>query len=140
MSIKNAILSRIYSPKVKHRLPGRLRLNVPILKKIPRRKENLFSKFEKLFLLPDGIDDVKASPVSGSIVVSYNPEEIKEENVIHWVGTLWRLIGENYDRLAEIELDEIDNVISRIVPILKAELNENHSFDKQIRIPENVWS
>jgi allophanate hydrolase subunit 1 len=100
----------------------------------------MLEKFESLFLLPAGIDVVKASSLSGSILVNYDPHKITEESVLQWVGTLWRMISDYYDRLEKIKVNEIDIVINKITPILQNALNENHSFDKQIRLPDNVWS
>ena len=140
MSLKGAILSRMYAPKVRHRLPGRLRLSVPLLKRVPQGREFLATKLEELFLLPAGVKEVKVSFVSGSILVEYDVSVIGEESVLQWVGTLWRLIGEHYDRLEQLTPDRVDLVLSRITPLLQAAINENHSFDKRIDVPDDVWS
>jgi len=140
MSIKSALLSRVYAPRVKHRLPGRLRMNAPILKKMPPEHEPLFRKLVTLFLLPRGLKDVEVEFITGSILVAYDSEEITEEAVLKWIGTLWRLFSEHFDRLEKIREDQFDTIVSRITPVLEKALKENHSFDKRIRLPEDVWS
>lgn len=139
MSLKSAIISKVYAPKVKHRLPGRLRFNLPILKKVPSNREIISDKLEKLFLLPEGIDTVQLNQITGNILVMYSIDKIEEKSVLEWVETLWKMISEYYDRLATINIYEIDNVISKIMPILQEALNENHSFNKQIRLPDDIW-
>lgn len=140
MSLKIAILSRVYAPKVRHRIPGRLRLSVPLLRNVPRGRELLSDRLEALFLLPKGVRNVKVSFVAGSILVHYDTAEMTETSVLQWIDTLWRLIGQHYDRLVALDIHSVDQVVSKITPYLQAALNENHSYDKRICLPDDIWS
>jgi hypothetical protein len=140
MSLKSAILSRVYAPKVRHHIPGRLRLSVPLLRRVPRGHEWLSSRLEGLFLLPGGVTEVKVSFIAGSILVHYDADHMTEESVLQWVNTLWRLIGEHYDRLAVMDVHSVDKVVEKLAPLLQAALNENHSYDKRITLPDGLWS
>jgi hypothetical protein len=107
---------------------------------VPHGRKLLSERLAALFLLPEGVLTVQVSFVTGSILVTYDDAELAEESVLQWVGTLWRLIGEHYDRLARLDAGEVDTVVSRITPLLQATLQENHSFDKRIALPEDVWT
>jgi hypothetical protein len=139
-SLRTAFLSRLLGPKVKHRLPGRLRLSVPLLKRVPRDGEPLADKLEKLFLLPEGIQTVSVSFLSGSLLIGYNTRAMSEQQVLEWTDTLWRLLGEHYDRLASLPVADVDTVVARIEPLLQNALNENHSYNKRIVVPDDVWA
>ncbi len=55
--------------KVVHHVPGRIRLHAPIIKKLP------IATLKRLADLPvpEGINNVSANPVTGSIVIAYDP-------------------------------------------------------------------
>jgi hypothetical protein len=111
-----------------------------LLRKVPGGQELLSSRLEELFLLPEGVQEVKVSFIAGSILVHYDVDKMTETSVLQWIDTLWRLIGEHYDRLVVLDVHTIDRVVSKIAPHLQAALNENHSYDKRISLPDDIWS
>lgn len=62
--------------KIVHHIPGRIRIEIPYIKKIPMSK--LLEIGEKLSKLPvpEGIELIKPSLLSGSVVIKYRPEKI----------------------------------------------------------------
>jgi len=79
--------------KVVHHVPGRIRLHVPIIRKLP------VSTLKKLSTLPvpEGVKDVSANPITGSLVIIYDPQHvdimkyvkamITDEQVLTTIGT-----------------------------------------------------
>ncbi|KWT94667.1 HMA2 domain-containing protein [Candidatus Magnetominusculus xianensis] len=60
-----------------HSVPGRLRIKSPALKGDKREfLENLFIGF-------DGVKSVKSNPLTGSLAISYCPELIDSEIIMH---------------------------------------------------------
>ncbi|MBF0557821.1 MAG: hypothetical protein HQL08_03465 [Nitrospirae bacterium] len=57
------------SYKVVHHVPGRIRLHVPVIKNLS------IATLKQLATLPipEGITDVSANPLTGSIVIKYEP-------------------------------------------------------------------
>jgi len=68
---------------VKHHVPGRIRVEVPALRSLSRRE------LEQLGLLlmpsPSGIRDVSVNPLTGSIVIQYEPQMI---NILEYIRSL----------------------------------------------------
>lgn len=64
--------------KVVHHVPGRIRLQVPIIRKLT------IATLKKLSALPvpDGIKDIRANPVTGSLVITYDPDRVNIENYV----------------------------------------------------------
>jgi len=58
--------------EVMHHVPGRIRLHVPIIRKLP------VSTLKKLSTLPvpEGVKDVSANPITGSLVITYDPQRV----------------------------------------------------------------
>lgn len=68
---------------VKHHVPGRIRVSVPGLKNLPADKlEKLASAVKPS---PPGIQDVSANPVTGSLIVKYDPKSI---NILEYIKTI----------------------------------------------------
>lgn len=66
----------MYTFKIIHHIPGRIRIVVPELKKLPFK--NLIGIWNGISKtrMPAGIKDVLPNPLSGSIVITYEPREI----------------------------------------------------------------
>ncbi len=64
--------------KVVHHVPGRIRVQVPIIKKLS------VATLKKLagIPIPAGIKDVRANPVTGSLVITYDPDHVDIEKCL----------------------------------------------------------
>jgi|ADKJ01.1.fsa_nt_gi hypothetical protein len=63
--------------KIVHQLPGRIKIHLPLIKGVSVEKlkllaERLFADFE----LPDGIKKVRPNPITGNVVIEYDPNKI----------------------------------------------------------------
>lgn len=60
-----------------HHIAGRIRLKVPLIRKLVFAK-NIPDHIKDLSFisLPSGIKDIRANPFAGSLVITYEPEEI----------------------------------------------------------------
>ena len=63
--------------KIVHQLPGRIKIHLPLIKGISVEKlkllaDRLFADFE----LPDGIKKVRPNPITGNVVIEYDPNKI----------------------------------------------------------------
>jgi len=64
--------------RVVHHVPGRIRVQVPIIKKLSVSTLNKLADTP----LPEGIKDVRANPVTGSLVITYNPDHVDIEKYL----------------------------------------------------------
>jgi len=63
--------------KIVHQLPGRIKIHLPLIKGVSVEKlkllaDRLFADFE----LPDGIKRVRPNPITGNVVIEYDPNKI----------------------------------------------------------------
>jgi hypothetical protein len=65
-------METMLSYRIAHHVPGRIRIEVPILKKLS------FSSLLKLAAIPldAGILEIQPNPVTGSLVINYDPKRI----------------------------------------------------------------
>jgi hypothetical protein len=67
----------MFDYKIVHQLPGRIKIHLPIIKGLSVEKlkllaDRLFADFE----LPDGIKKVRPNPITGNVVIEYDPNKI----------------------------------------------------------------
>ncbi len=69
--------------RVVHHVPGRIRVQVPIIKKLS------VATLEKLagIPLPEGIKDIRANPITGSLVITYDPDHVDIEKYLEKMTT-----------------------------------------------------
>ena len=76
-----------------HHIAGRIRLKVPLIKKVVRAR-NLPDHIKNLSFisLPSGIKDIRANPFVGSLVIVYEPKEV---DVIEFIKTTFDSLSSN---------------------------------------------
>ncbi|MSR60759.1 MAG: heavy metal translocating P-type ATPase [Planctomycetaceae bacterium] len=73
----------VSSWQVKHEIPGRLRLHHPGL----HRRKEVCQAIERELMSVLGIDNYKTSPMTASVLISYNPAKLRREQIIEIVDT-----------------------------------------------------
>jgi hypothetical protein len=68
--------------KIIHHIPGRIRIEVPAIKNLSKSELLQMSKQFSSIPIPEGIEDIRPNPFSGSIVITYKPEKI---NIVEYL-------------------------------------------------------
>jgi hypothetical protein len=139
MTVKAALLSRWFAPRVLHRLPGRVRISVPLLRRVPDEGKPLARKLEPLFLLREGIQSVQVGFLTGNVLVRFDARRLDEQHVLRWTSLLHRMISEHWDRLEAIPSDRVSSVIGRVRGVLAAAAQDDPRFARGVVIPSDVW-
>ena len=82
--------------KIVHRLPGRLRLSVPMLDRVP--SEWLHHKTDLIQIIKrrPGIEDLELSIVTGRVLIHYDPQQITPTRVLQWMRRVATMLCEGY--------------------------------------------
>jgi copper chaperone CopZ len=67
-----------------HALDGRLRVKGSGVKGVPRRALEIEAELRAI----DGIDHVKANPITGNILILYRPDRIDQDQILSALGRL----------------------------------------------------
>jgi len=78
----------ISASRIVHRLPGRIRIHIPVLEKLPSEWSNFSEPTAELIKMRSGIEDVKIRPMTGSLIIRYDPNQIEEHDILTWLKTL----------------------------------------------------
>ncbi len=78
---------------VVHSLPGRVRLHVPGLKKVPDEYKHLETELLELVTLLPGVTDLSLCFVSGRALLHYDAEAISEPRLVDWFNEVWDVLA-----------------------------------------------
>lgn len=76
--------------RIKHRIPGRIRIHIPALEKMPSEWHALSDTVQALITSKEGISEARIEPISGSVILRYRAEVIDDREVLNWLELLVR--------------------------------------------------
>ena len=82
--------------KVVHCLPGRLRLSVPLLERVPSEWLPYKTDLIKIIKRRQGIEDLELSIVTGRVLIHYDPQQITQIRVLQWMRRVATMFCEGY--------------------------------------------
>ena len=127
-------------PKVVHSLPGRLRLRIGLLKKLPDDWLNVAEVLQHAISAPDGIDRVDFDPRTGSLLVRYDSDTYNESDVLGYLHSLLELVRRNRDRLRGISNGRAVQVANRLEAWIQEHTRRRPVVDVKAEVPDEVWS
>ena len=74
--------------RITHRLPGRIRIHIPALEKLPAEWRKYLEPSADIVSMLKGINTVQIQPVSGSLLITYDPGRIDEAGILQWLKSL----------------------------------------------------
>lgn len=137
--IRQFVLANRLKPKVLHRLPGRLRLHLPILHDVTV-DHSLVGEFMTQFIgLPNGIERVEPSMTTGNVLIHYKPDVITEDEILLWLNQLRHIIIKHWEKLSQQKPEEWPQVMERLKKVFNDSMQYRLAFTKEIEIPDDVW-
>ena len=105
--------------KVVHSIPGRFRLFVPNLSKIPEELKKYDEEVKKIILLKKGIKSVEYSYITNKILIYYNINLISEKEILEWINKIWKTIIEHSELYENKSLQEIEDNLEVFYDLIK---------------------
>ena len=101
-------------PRVVHRLPGRLRVNIPLLKRVPDEWKAAVAWIERVLAAPPGILAIQSDGRTGNVLLRYDPAEISEADLLQWLRGACAWARRHRDRLRRLSPAEAEKLIGRM--------------------------
>ena len=74
--------------RIAHRLPGRIRIHIPVLEKLPEDWWIFLKPSAEIIRMGKGINTAGIQPITGSVLIDYDPKEMDEAGILKWLETL----------------------------------------------------
>lgn len=110
--------------KVVHSIPGRLRLYIPGMEKIPNEMRKYDYYTTNLIKLHNGIEDISYSYITGKILLTYDAKKTNEKKIVDWLNFIWKKIVENEKEYEGMTPAEIEKNLDRFYAVLCTQLKK----------------
>lgn len=138
MSFSDTCMRVLFKPRVLHRLPGRLRVHVPSLKKIPSERSDLADLIAALITIPDEIREVRPDLVTGNALILYDADRAREDQILDYVNALLEIILRNRGRLDGVSTDRLAELRDRLVEFVRSSLTPGLVIDSRLVVPDEL--
>ena len=105
--------------KIVHSIPGRLRLFVPNLSKVPEELKKYDNEVKKLILSKKGIKSVEYSYITNKILLYYDPNLISEKEILEWMNKVWKTVINHPELYENKSLKEIEDNLEIFYDLIK---------------------
>ena len=105
--------------RVVHSIPGRLRLFVPNLSKVPEELKKYDDEVKKFFLSKKGIKSVEYSYITNKILLYYDPNLISEKEILEWMNKVWKTVIDHSELYENKSLKEIEDNLEIFYDLIK---------------------
>jgi hypothetical protein len=137
--IRDIALRNALRPRVAHSLPGRVRLHIPALRRIPADWTQAQSLLTRLFRVPDGVRSVELELRTGSALIEYDGGVTSEADVLAYLGGVMSLIRKHWDDFAKVPEDQVNALADRLEQWLEHVAGQHAFLHHKQTIPSDVW-
>lgn len=108
--------------KVVHSIPGRLRVSVPGMNKIPSELQKYEDSIITLIKLLDGIESVEFSYITSKILFKYDKTKLDEKKVLKWINIIFKQIISKESLIKDKSLYQVEKEFNSLYSLVKDEL------------------
>jgi hypothetical protein len=130
--IARLYLLRALRPTVIHRLPGRLRIHIPALKRAEGRRKEWIREWQRLLELPPAVRSVELNFCTGNALVRFDPAEMTEREILGFLQALGRLIVENWEHLTPCCADGVAALIDKLRDRVRWATERRRTLDAEV--------
>jgi hypothetical protein len=121
-------------PRIVHSLPGRLRLKVPLLKRLGEQHTGAIEFLNLMLNRIEGIREVSANHLSATILVHYEPERISDDDILTFFASLSKVLISQKEDLAHLLKQDNEVIVRCLGEWLHRSLTRRLRLDTNQRI------
>lgn len=122
INFKEMILKSLSKINVVHSIPGRIRLKIPFLDKVPPNYRLYDNYILEALKILHGIENLSINYVLGTAVITYNTDELYEKKVLAWINEIINVCTSNLNLFEKYGETNLKYVIGTLEHQLKDEV------------------
>jgi len=139
IDLKERMEDYLLGPKVIHRVPGRLRVSVPAIRRIPEQLNGMADRLMDKVRLANGIKTVDLNFISGNVLIHYHVNQTDEAGVMRWLNDLYVFLVNIQKRVAKLPESEKQKATSQVFAYLENADSDCIDLEKKEAIVEAIW-
>lgn len=128
----------INRPKVVHRLPGRLRVHVPFLQKLPAGQQDRADQIAELLSIPAEIESASANLMTGNALICFDSAKVTENDLLEYLRSMFEIFVRNRASFEGITPDDDDRVFERLKSIVSGAVQPRLKVDRKLVLEKDV--
>ena len=91
----NPFKGRFYfsaTPRVVHRLPGRVRIHFPALARLSSYWHRYSAPVAELVQIKKGIQNTNIQPATGNVLITYDADTLGEKDIFEWLESMVKFL------------------------------------------------
>jgi hypothetical protein len=88
INFKEIMLKNLSKINVVHSIPGRVRLKVPFLDKVPPNYRLYDNYILEAIKILHGVENLSINYVLGTALITYNTENVYEQKILNWIDEI----------------------------------------------------
>lgn len=125
-------------PRVLHQLPGRLRIHLPMLRRLNARHQLLVRELVPFLREIEGITEAQASTVTGNLLLGYDEGVIRGKEVLQVITDLGLLLARNRKWLRMAQDNDVSEALEQLGPLIRSALRQRPAIDVSVEFPTDV--
>ncbi|MGO9311111.1 MAG: HMA2 domain-containing protein [Syntrophobacteraceae bacterium] len=139
IDLKERMEDYLLGPKVIHRVPGRLRVSVPAIRRIPSQFNGMADRLMDKVRLANGIKTVDLNFISGNVLIHYHVNQTDEAGVMRWLNDLYVFLVNIQKRIAKLPESAKQKAASQVFGYLENADSDCIDLEKKEAIVEAIW-
>ncbi len=140
MGIIDFIFKQSFKVNILHTLPGRLRIHIPLLKKVQGELMPTVETLEELMFTVPGILSIEPNYISGNILIMYSADLINTSSIINCLNVIWKTLATNRFYLMDVDNEKLEQITEKLINYLKDEHVNLTNIIGEVRIPDEIWT
>lgn len=138
--IDNVFIKLNRKIRVIHTIPGRLRIHIPLIRKIHEEYSTFIPLMKAILSIPDEINSIEISSLSSNVLILYNKEISSEKKIIAFIDSVIDILIRIKDSLGEklsardFNSERVEILKEKIIAELKKGLTPGPIIDRTLEI------
>lgn len=121
--LKKYIIKHFTKIKVVHSIPGRIRLKLSNMTKLPKECKFYDNYLKGAITMIEGIEEVNFNYIIGTIIIKYNINKVYEIKILKWLDKIVEIGIDNFEFIQTYGEKNLDYVIKTLEQDLKDAIN-----------------
>lgn len=102
------------APRVVHSLPGRVRLNFPVLEKLSSRWHRYSEPVAEIVKIKQGIQTTSIQPATGNVLITYDACTLSEKDIYKWLESIVKIFIESLNDDMSLSDENFESLLNRV--------------------------
>jgi hypothetical protein len=134
----DALLRIMFRPRIVHSTPGRVRIRLPVLRRVPADSRNVIDSVIALIRVPGEICEVERHPASDRVLIHFDGDRATAQDVLAFLDALFEVYLNNREVLHDVPADRWPGVETKLADLVRTSVHRRLTLNPNLEITADV--